>query len=382
VIRVGYIAGEPTPYRAPHLDRIAALPGIELRVIYAAPTVQRRTWTLDLHHDAVFLEGRSLPLTRLLHHDYPLTPSIWPLLELERFDCLVIGGWSLMATQLAIVWARLRRVPYFLVSENHLREPRPAWIRGLRRIVLPPLVRGAAGQLVTGSLAREHVLAYGAHPETITIFPNTVDVAALERRADELRRERPAIREALGIPEAAVAVLHVGRLIPFKAIETLLDAVAAAPTETPLHVLVVGDGPLRNDLERHATALGLSTTFTGLREGDELVQTYVAADVFALLSLRETWGIVVNEAAACGLPLVLSDRVGASADLLRPGENGELIRVSDFRAAARAIARLADDAELRARSGSRSREFVRPWGYDASVEDFRAAVERAVSGAR
>ena len=87
MIRVGYIAGEPTPWRAPHLDRIAEHPDIELTVIYAAATVQRREWNLDLHHDPVILRGPGLPLTRILHHDYPLTPQIWPLLERRRFTC-------------------------------------------------------------------------------------------------------------------------------------------------------------------------------------------------------------------------------------------------------------------------------------------------------
>ena len=64
-------------------------------MIYAAATVQRREWKLDYAHEPTFLRGPSLPLTRVLHHDYPLTPQIWRLLERERFDVLVIGGWSL-----------------------------------------------------------------------------------------------------------------------------------------------------------------------------------------------------------------------------------------------------------------------------------------------
>jgi hypothetical protein len=82
---------------------------------------------------------------RLLHHDYPLTPQIWTLLERERFDVLVIGGWALMATQLAIVWARFRKVPYLLITENHLREPRRTWVQTLKAAVLPQIVRPAAG---------------------------------------------------------------------------------------------------------------------------------------------------------------------------------------------------------------------------------------------
>jgi glycosyltransferase involved in cell wall biosynthesis len=116
----------------------------------------------------------------------------------------------------------------------------------------------------------------------------------------------------------------------------------------------------------------------GLGE-EELAQRYVDADVFALLSRHETWGVVVNEAAASGLPLVLSDRVGAAHDLLRDGENGYLVPADDVQAAAEALDKLAADPELRRRMGARSRELVGAWSYDASVESFVEAVREARS---
>jgi glycosyltransferase involved in cell wall biosynthesis len=384
VIRVGYIAGEPNPYRAPHLDRIAEHSDIDLAVIYAAATVQRREWKLDYAHEPTFLRGPSLPLTRVLHHDYPLTPQIWRLLERERFDVLVIGGWSLMAPQLAIVWARRRRIPYLIVSENHLREPRPAWVRAVKSLVLRRVVPQASGLLVTGSLAREHALHYGARPDRITVFPNTVDIPAYRAAAERLRPQRNEIRQRLGIADEAVAVAQVGRLFPLKAPDEALEAVARARafTKQPLQLLLVGDGELRSSLEQRATELGLDVTFAGFRQGEALLECFAATDVFALLSHRETWGVVVNEAAAFGLPLVLSDRVGAAGDLLRDGENGELVRSGDVEGAARAIARLADDRGLRERYGQRSLALVEPWDYERSVEAFAEAVRVAAADRR
>jgi len=383
MIRVGYIAGEPNPSRAPHLDRIAEHPDIDLTVIYAAPTVHRREWTLELARDPVILRGPSLPAMRLLHHDYPLTPQIWPLLQRERFDVLVIGGWSLLATQLAIVWARLHKVPYLLISENHLLEARPRWIRALKAAVLPHLVRSAAGHLVTGTLAREHQIHYGARPDTITVFPNTVDVEQFGWRSDELRGRRAELRSSLGISDDAVVVTQVSRFIPFKGPDEAIEAVARARslTNRPLHLVLVGSGPMEDQLAACARELALDVTFAGWRSGDELLEAYAATDVFLLLSRREPWGIVVNEAAACGLPLVLTEAVGAAADLLIPGENGELVHSGDIEEQAYAIARLANDDALRSRYGRRSRELAAPWGYDSSVATFVAAM-RAATAAR
>jgi glycosyltransferase involved in cell wall biosynthesis len=116
----------------------------------------------------------------------------------------------------------------------------------------------------------------------------------------------------------------------------------------------------------------------GLGE-QELAQRYVDADIFALLSWHEPWGVVVNEAAASGLPLVLSDRVGAARDLLRHGENGFLVAGGDVAAASAALRQLADDAELRQTMGARSRELVRGWSYERSVESFVSAVHEAAA---
>jgi glycosyltransferase involved in cell wall biosynthesis len=109
------------------------------------------------------------------------------------------------------------------------------------------------------------------------------------------------------------------------------------------------------------------------------VEVYASADVFCLLSLREPWGVVVNEAAACGLPLVLSDRVGAAADLLRDGENGRLVPAGDVSATAAALRHFASSTSARSAAGARSRELMRDWGYAPGVERFVEAVREAAA---
>jgi glycosyltransferase involved in cell wall biosynthesis len=142
---------------------------------------------------------------------------------------------------------------------------------------------------------------------------------------------------------------------------------------------VAGDGRLRPELERLARSCRARVTFLGGRSREQLVADYAAADVFALLSERESWGVVVNEATAACLPLVLTDRVGAASDLLIQGENGFVVPAGDVESARDALAALVDDATLRTAMGRRSRELVSPWTYEASAEAFERAV---VSAAR
>jgi glycosyltransferase involved in cell wall biosynthesis len=277
----------------------------------------------------------------LLRHDYPVTPGIVSSLNTLRPDVVVASGWSTFASQATLAWCRARRVPYVLQVESHDLDPRPRWRRVVKTAVATRAIRGAASVLAVGSAARESALARGA--EQVRIFANTIEVARWIERAQTLPRSE----------HDGILVLSVGRPVPEKG----FDVLAAACREAGVQ---------------------LETVTGGLAE-DELARRYVSADVFALLSRHEPWGVVVNEAAASGLPLVLSDRVGAAYDLLRDGENGFLVPAEDVGAAAEALRKLAADADLRRRMGERSRELVRVWDYDASVDEFVAAVREATA---
>jgi glycosyltransferase involved in cell wall biosynthesis len=377
-IRVAAVFPEPTPYRAPLLDRVSALQEIDLTVLYAADTVAGRTWRVEPKHRAVFLRGVRVPgAERVLRHDYPLTPGVVPALEELRPDVVVVSGWSTFAAQAAVAWCRLRDVPYVLVVESHDEDPRPGWRRTVKNTVVPPVVANASGVLVTGTLARNSMIARGASAEHVRVFANTVDVEEFGAHATQLASRRPELRSALGAAAEDVVVLSVARLAPEKGLDVLVRAVAEA-RDPRLVLVLAGDGGERSRLEALAREAGVRLVLTGDVEWERIAELYVAADVFALLSEREPWAVVVNEAAACGLPLVLSDRVGAAHDLLRDGENGALVTAGDVDSAARALRDLAGDPELRRTQGARSGERARDWGYGPSVEGFLEAVSEAV----
>jgi glycosyltransferase involved in cell wall biosynthesis len=377
-IRVAAVFPEPTPYRAPLLDRVAAQPEIDLTVVYAAGTVAGRTWRVEPKHRAVFLRGLRIPgAERVFRHDYPVTPGVVRLLSELRPSVVVVSGWSTFAAQAAIAWCRMRDVPYVLVVESHDEGPRAGWRRTVKGAIVPPVVQRSAGVLVTGTLARDSMIARGAPSERVHLFANTVDVEEFGRHADGLVERRPQLRAELGAEAEDVVVLCVARLSREKRLDVLVRAVAAADDPRLLLVLA-GDGPERRSIQALADERGVRLMQLGDVDWERIVELYVAADVFALLSERETWAVVVNEAAACGLPLVLSDRVGAAHDLLRDGDNGTLVVAGDVEGAAAAFRELASDPEFRRAQGARSRELARDWGYGPSVEGFLEAVREAV----
>ena len=377
--RVTVVAPEPTPYRSPLLDRVAERDELDLTVVYAATTVAGRRWAVVPRHRSVVLRGVSLPLVRrFLHHDYPVTPGIVAALRDADPDVVVVTGWSTFASQAAIVWCRRRRIPYVLLVSSHDASPKPGWRRAVKGAIVPRLVRAAAGALVLGTLSRESLVARGARPDSVRVFANTVDVTEWGERAALLRGRRRDLRAELGAGDDDVVVLSVARLSAEKGLDTLIRAAAAAGDQRLL-VAVAGHGSEGPALERLAAELGVRLRLVGDLPWERIAEAYVASDVFALLSSREPWGVVVNEAAACGLPLVLSDQVGAAPDLLRDGENGVLVRSGDVEATAAALRRLAADPQLRAAQGARSRDVMGDWGYEPSVESFVEAVRDAIA---
>jgi glycosyltransferase involved in cell wall biosynthesis len=367
---------EPTSYRAPLFDTIAARADIDLLIAYAARTVAGRTWEVDIRHPHVFLSGFRLPgALKVLRHEYPITPGIVGILERNRPDVVVVSGWSTFGAQAAIIWCRVRGVPYVLVVESHDYVPRRAWRRFVKNLVVPRIVRSAAGVLVTGSLVRASMIARGAGDNRIQIFANTIDVADFKSRADALAAKRSELRTFLGIRDHDVAVVCVARLVEDKALDTLIRAAAAAGP--PVVAVLVGEGAEQQRLEELASRLGVRVVFTGVVDWNRIIEIYVASDVFALVSRHETWGVVVNEAAACGLPLVLSDHVGAAHDLLEVGQNGLLVPPDDVSATAKALRELAADETMRLRFGQRSRQIMEEWGYARSVQSFVTLVETA-----
>jgi glycosyltransferase involved in cell wall biosynthesis len=174
------------------------------------------------------------------------------------------------------------------------------------------------------------------------------------------------------------------KLIARKRPFDLVDAVAALRRRgADVHALFVGDGEDRAATERRAVTMGIgdAMTIAGFVNQRELPDRYAAADALVLPSdSRETWGLVVNEAMAAGLPVVVSDAAGCAVDLVRDGENGFTYACGDVAALADRLTLIASlGADGRRTFGRRSRERVKAFGIDVAVRATQDAV-RTVCG--
>jgi len=154
----------------------------------------------------------------------------------------------------------------------------------------------------------------------------------------------------------------MGRLEGYKGVEVLLSAFArAAKEENNLRLVIGGDGSLRPRVEAIAADAEHRVTYLGRLSGDDVWRAYLAADFLVLPSLFEPWGLVVNEAMACGLPVIVSDRVGCADDLVPHGETGLVIGAGHEIELASAIQQLARAEPDRCRMGLAAENLISKW---------------------
>jgi glycosyltransferase involved in cell wall biosynthesis len=313
-------------------------------------------------------------------------PSI--LIELQRgqFDVIVVSGINHPTMQLAILYALATRTPYLLWNESHHVRARPrSWfVRFLKAAIYRPLFSRAAGCLVTGSYARQYFISYGGRSDRTFVVANTVDVHTFARKVEEAKSSREILKQEISIACNKRVILYVGRLVGVKGLHYLIAAFAKVhKVREDTALVLVGDGPLRVDLEKLVHQLGLKdVVFVGFKQPDELPLYYALGDVFVLPSIDEPWGTVVNEAMAAGLPIVTTRVVGAAGDLVRHGENGYIVPEADSQALAEALIDILDDETRRQCMGQRSQEIIAPWTYENSAHAFIKAVQVAYNDRR
>ncbi len=274
----------------------------------------------------------------------------------------------------ALLAARTLRIP--VVSSFHTHFPRylgfyglggltPAAWRYLRWFHNRTCVTLCPTPSIRGELAGHGV-------ERLVVWGRGVDAAFFR---PELRS--PDVRSDWGARPEDVVLQYVGRLAPEKNLDTLLDAFECLPPGLKCRLVLVGDGPAR---QRLRTKAGERVVFTGYRTGEALAQAFASADVFVFPSLTDTFGNVLLEAMASGLPAV-AFRAPGPGDVIREGETGLFAEGPDARALGRSIATLAADAGRRRAMASAARSWATTQTWEAAnetvVDEYRRAARWA-----
>jgi glycosyltransferase involved in cell wall biosynthesis len=276
-----------------------------------------------------------------------------------RYALLHLAGWGHPLLWRTLLFAR-RRIPVTVQSDTPAPRGEPTWRRLAKRMLYGALFRVPAMFTPAGTPQAEYIRSFGVSASRIRIARLAVDVEAIQK-VTHMPGRRTAVRARLELTPDCVAILYVGRLEPHKGIDDMMGAFAELVRVVPhVMLLIAGDGTLRGRIARAAAAMP-SVRYLGRLTGDDLWEAYAAADIAVVPSRFEPWGLVVNEAMAAGLPIIVSDCVGSAADLVREGSTGIVVPTACPSEFTRAMAELCMQPELRRSMGRRAREAIAPW---------------------
>jgi glycosyltransferase involved in cell wall biosynthesis len=287
---------------------------------------------------------------------------------LRRFEPdVVVSSEYGPATWRAMAWCR--RSGRRLVLMTELTPWSDAMLSALQLRVHRLLAPRMDGFVAFSSQGVARLEGLGVDPARVEVSVQSADLEAFTAVA---RRRDPAARP--------VRVLTVGRLVPDKNLALLIEVFAECSfDEEEASLEVCGTGPLEGELRALASRLGVPVRFRGYTPPSSLPQVYADADILALVSTYEPFGVTVREAAATGLPVICSARAGAAGDVAVDGENAVVVDPSDRAAVRDALRALVRDGDLRARLSAGSLAVTERHPLEADVEAFERAVLRVSS---
>jgi glycosyltransferase involved in cell wall biosynthesis len=330
-IQIAIISNEPTPYRVHVLNRLSReLTGVHVHNIFTH-TISNPSmpWEMQIgaNVNPVFFPRHHLRVHRpVSFRSIPLFLAIRKYLRTKDVQMVIMLGYNDLTRMLLLMWIRRRGVPILLAGDSNVfAEGRiSAMVRFIKRRYVGWVLKQVNGLMPMGTCGRAFFRLYRDHNLPEFLFPYEPDYTALRRPDPNKLR---AFSEKFNLAPDRKRLLYCGRLVRVKRVDVILQAFARIASARPQWDLVIaGDGPLRKELEkRFPPILKNRVKWLGFLQFEQIVLSYHACDVLVHASEFEPWGLVINEAVACGLPVIATSVVGAAVELVQHQRNGMIV---------------------------------------------------------
>jgi glycosyltransferase involved in cell wall biosynthesis len=372
-VRVALLTEIIAPYRIPVFNALARQEGIHLHVIFLAETdPTQRQWLL--YKDEIEFSYEVLPAWRWRRGGWHILLNVGMSSALDRFhpDSILCGGYNHPAFWEALVWSKFHHARFAAWIESTGRDQRSSGI--LAEVLKRWFVRNCSSFAVPGKSSFDYVRSMGIPAERIHTAPNAVDIRRFAALARSVRDREEQSRAELGLPLRYF--LYAGRIVPEKGVFHLLQAYTelAPDVRSRVGLVFVGEGAAKSELMNASARVRPGTVvFPGFAQRDQLAAIYALAEALIFPTLSDPWGLVVNEAMACGLPIIATDVAGCTADLVQDGENGYVVPAANAGKLAEAMANFGRDPQLAARMGERSARLIEGFSPESCAAGLAAA---------
>jgi glycosyltransferase involved in cell wall biosynthesis len=344
----------PTPYwQQLHRSFRQALPSVNVWSLYTH-SLADQPWELTAQNDVrpvAFAQSGADPQRKIskIAHDLATAGRIISWLKANDIKAVVVYGYADAIRVRLIAWCKLHGIACFLAADSNIRGEKLK-VSGLKaiakRVIVTGVVKMCSGVMPFGTCGREYFRKYGVNENRVFPVPAGPDYALFRSITPH---EVAQVRSSFNLAEGRKRLIYVGRLLALKRVDLLVDAFVKTADQRPdWDLLLVGDGPERANIESRIPAhLRSRVTFAGfVNDPHTLACLYRSSNALVLPSNTEAWGLVVNEALACGLAAIASDIVGASADLIIEGYNGRTFKSENLDSLIAAMSEVTDERNI------------------------------------
>ncbi len=368
-----------TPFEIARFNMLGQSLGTDLLVLFQNQSEANRNWRMNA--EDIKFQYKILPdiPVRIGASDlFTLHMNFTAFSELKKFapDVVVTCGWDSLASYVSYLYCKRYGKKYVLWAGSTVNEP--SWRRLISQPLVRLLVKNSDACIAYGTRAKKYLMLLGAAEDKIFIGWNSIDNSLFDARSAMTPDQKIKMKSKLGI-KTSLIILYVGQFIKRKGIFDLIAAFSLMTKETrDVTLLMVGSGREESRLIKTCKKNGLSNViFTGFIDYEQLPKYFAISDLFVLPSSEEVWGLVINEAMACGLPVITTNKVGASVDLVKDGVNGYVVQEQSCNELYSAIRRLVSDKTLRLKMGSASKLLINGFSIDRTAEGVKEAISYA-----
>lgn len=361
------------PYRIPVFNALAQRPEIDLHVIFLSENdPSLRQWRV--YKDEIKFHYDVLPSwrRRVTGYNVLINRGVRSALNRLKPDVVLCGGYNYLASWQAARWAKDHRAPLLLWSESTAFDQRRGY--PFVEFIKTRFLNLCTAFVVSGKSSLNYLIDLGMAEEKIFIAPDAVDVALFSRSADAVRQSRIPARSGR-LPSRYF--LYVGRLVEAKGVFDLVESYARLDPKlrSQIGLVFAGDGTEHDALAERASRIAPGAIqFLGFVHREELPELYALAEGFVFPTHSDPWGLVVNEAMACTLPIIVTNVAGCALDLVQDGWNGFVVPPRDPSRLATAIVQLAGDSVLCAEMAANSRKRIEAYSPASWAEGMVEAV--------
>ena len=360
-IRVALVHNIISPYRVPVFNALAKKRDVDLTVFFLSESARNRQWNTRLYKKHMHFKYKILNNTKIIFPfkepvEYIINFTIFHELAKKKYDVVITSGWADFACQIIPFLKNVYHYKFILWAGSTKDEP------SLQRTLTLPLVKKiviAADHIVAyGSKAKDYLISLGASTRKISSTVNAVDVAYFKKQAKLMKRQKLArVRKQYSLLDVKRSVLYVGQFIERKNVEMLIKAMSLLKVPD-VTLILLGYGPRKKIYLQLAKKMDVDIRVINHVELENIPNIYSLSDVLVLPSREEVWGLVVNEAMAVGLPVIVSNKSGCINDLIFEGKNGFSFHHDNEKELAEKINLILTNSDLKKRMGRESQKII------------------------